>query len=49
MAKVMVFTGTADGLFVFESDAKRARWKRRGPYLAGVSVNVCGTALFLQG
>src|SRR3989442_13652940 len=39
MAKVMVFTGTADGLFVFESDAKRAAWKRRGHYLAGLSVN----------
>ncbi len=39
MAKVMVFTGTADGLFVFESDAKRAKWKRRGPYLTGLSVN----------
>src|SRR2546422_11460780 len=39
MPKVMVLAGTTDGLFVFESDAKRAKWKRRGPYLKGLSVN----------
>jgi photosystem II stability/assembly factor-like uncharacterized protein len=39
MAKAMVFAGTTDGLFVFESDAKRSTWKRRGPYLDGLSVN----------
>lgn len=39
MPKVMVLAGTAGGLFVFESDAKRAKWKRRGPYLKGLSVN----------
>src|SRR2546422_11683548 len=37
MPKVMVLAGTTDGLFVFESDAKRAKWKRRGPHLKGVS------------
>lgn len=39
MPKVMVFAGTTDGLFVFDSDAKRRKWKRRGPYLKGLSVN----------
>ncbi len=39
MPKVMVFAGTTEGLFVFESDAKRMKWKRRGPYLKGLSVN----------
>ncbi len=39
MPKVMVFAGTTEGLFVFESDAKRTKWKRRGPYLKGLSVN----------
>ena len=39
MPKVMVLAGTTDGLFVFESDAKRAKWRRRGPYLKGLSVN----------
>lgn len=39
MPKVMVLAGTTGGLFVFESNAKRARWKRRGPFLKGVSVN----------
>lgn len=39
MPKVMVLAGTTEGLFVFESDAKRMKWKRRGPYLNGLSVN----------
>lgn len=39
MPRVTVFVGTTDGLYVVESDGKRARWRRRGPYLRGVSVN----------
>ncbi len=39
MPRVLVFAGTTGGLFVFESDAKRAKWKKRGPVLKGVSVN----------
>ncbi len=39
MPKVMVFAGTTSGLFVFESDGARTRWKQRGPYLKNVSVN----------
>lgn len=39
MPKVMVFAGTTNGLYVMESDGKRAKWKKRGPYLKGVSVN----------
>lgn len=39
MPRVMVFAGTTDGLVVLESDGARARWKRRGPYLKGVSVH----------
>ena len=39
MPKVMVFAGTTDGLYVAESDGKRARWRRRGPYLRGTGVN----------
>ncbi len=40
MPKVMVVAGTTDGLFVLESDARRARWRRRrGPYLPGLSVS----------
>lgn len=39
MPKVMVFAGTTDGMFVVESDARRRKWKRRGPYLKGRSVN----------
>lgn len=39
MPKVMVFAGTTDGLVVLESDGKRNRWRRRGPYLKGTSVN----------
>lgn len=39
MPRVMVFAGTTDGFYVAESDGKRARWRRRGPYLRGMSVN----------
>jgi len=39
MPRVMVFAGTTDGLYVAESDGKRARWRRRGPYLRGMGVN----------
>ena len=39
MPRVMVLAGTTDGLFVLESDGKRLRWRTRGPYLAGISVN----------
>ena len=39
MPNVMVLAGTAKGLFVLESNAKRAKWRRRGPFLKGVSVN----------
>ena len=39
MPKVMVLAGTTEGLFVFESDAARTKWRRRGTYLKGVSVN----------
>lgn len=39
MPKVMVLAGTTNGLYVLESDARRGRWRRRGPYLKGVSVN----------
>lgn len=42
MPKVMVFAGTTDGLFVFESDGRRSRWRRRGPSLKGHSVNHFG-------
>jgi photosystem II stability/assembly factor-like uncharacterized protein len=42
MPKVAVFAGTTDGLFVLESDGKRRRWRRRGPYLKGHSVNHFG-------
>ncbi|KAF0242999.1 MAG: hypothetical protein FD180_3627 [Planctomycetota bacterium] len=36
--KVVVSVGTKRGLFVFESNARRRAWKRRGPFLAGWSV-----------
>lgn len=39
MPRVMVFEGTTNGLYVLESDARRARWRQRGPYLKGRSVN----------
>ncbi len=39
MPKVMVFAGTTDGMFVVESDGRRTRWHRRGPYLRGHSVS----------
>ncbi len=39
MPKVSVLAGTTAGLFVLESDAKRTRWRTRGPYLKGISVN----------
>lgn len=39
MPKVMVLAGTTGGLVVLESDAKRTRWRTRGPYLRGVSVH----------
>ncbi len=39
MPRVMVFAGTTDGLYVAESDGKRRRWRRRGPYLRGMGVN----------
>ncbi|MGH2436424.1 MAG: WD40/YVTN/BNR-like repeat-containing protein [bacterium] len=39
MPKVTVFAGTTNGLYAFESDARRTKWKRRGPYLKGTSVN----------
>lgn len=39
MPKVMVFAGTTEGMYVFESDARRTRWRRHGPYLKRVSVN----------
>lgn len=42
MPKVTVFAGTTTGLYVFESDARRRRWRRRGPYLKGHSVNHFG-------
>jgi hypothetical protein len=32
---VMLLVGTAKGMFVLESDAKRAKWSRRGPYHKG--------------
>lgn len=38
MPKVIVLAGTTNGMYVFESDARRAKWKKRGPYLKGVSV-----------
>jgi len=41
MPRVLVLAGTADGLFVLESDGSRSRWRRRGPLLKGVSVNHC--------
>jgi hypothetical protein len=36
--KVILSVGTKRGLFVLESDAKRDRWKLRGPYLKGWDV-----------
>lgn len=42
MPKVVIFAGTTEGLLVFESDGRRTRWKRRGPYLKGQSVNHFG-------
>ncbi len=39
MPKVMVFAGTTNGLYVLDSDGKRRAWRRRGPYLKGMSVN----------
>src|SRR3972149_9733304 len=39
MPRVSVLAGPTDGLFVLESDGKRSRWRTRGPYLAGISVN----------
>ena len=39
MPRVMVLAGTTDGLVVLESDGKRSRWRTRGPYLEGISVN----------
>ena len=32
---VTLLVGTKRGLFIFESDAARARWRTRGPYLVG--------------
>lgn len=42
MPKVTVFAGTTDGLYMAESDGRRARWRRRGPYLRGFSVSHFG-------
>lgn len=42
MPRVMVFAGTTDGLFVLESDGRRSRWRQRGPFLRGHSVNHFG-------
>jgi len=42
MPKVTVIAGTTDGVYVTESDARRRRWRRRGPYLRGLSVNHFG-------
>ncbi len=39
MPNVSVLAGTTEGLYVFESDGRRRRWRRRGPYLKGISVN----------
>jgi photosystem II stability/assembly factor-like uncharacterized protein len=32
---VMLLIGTAKGMFILESDAKRSKWSRRGPYHKG--------------
>src|SRR5713226_3759798 len=32
---VMLLLGTAKGMFILESDSKRAKWSRRGPYHKG--------------
>jgi len=39
MPRTMVFVGTTDGCYVMESDGRRRQWRRRGPYLRGLSVN----------
>jgi photosystem II stability/assembly factor-like uncharacterized protein len=39
MPRVLVLAGTMSGMYVLESDGRRARWRRRGPYLKGISVN----------
>jgi hypothetical protein len=37
--RVLVLAGTRDGLYLFESDATRADWRRRGPFLAGCDIS----------